>query len=557
MFPGVCRLILPGLLFLGAPFSQGQGRPQSFLNLSANTSDPDVSSDGRFLAFRWSPSDQSKWGLYVSPMRGGVPDLFVKDDDRGIALNPKWSPDGRWIAFLRSGSPRSGVLFVKSRMSGEERLLGSVCVDEEVWTSDGESVIAPSSANVGSGNECEMTNFSIRPGVKSALLGLRGKLPALSRDGTMLSFVHADEIRLSTVTPAGRLVGGGSTVMRGPAAISSLAWAADDDELLYVSADSPSLLKRVDARADSVARDALRVDGEIASIAVTPDGDLIGTLASRVNSLWAVDLAAAKARPFVVRKLPWNVGALTISPDRRKLIYSTSLSGGSDVYMANLSDSEPRRLFKVPLAIDQLTWSPDGQRIAMVGESGTGPARPSHLLIASVNGGSLSSVLEQFGSVYRVAWSQDNSELFAVADFKGATSIWKLKLAGGKLTRIADGGTREMEVSPDNRFLYLMRFGKNLVRVPVGGGTADPVAHDVLNFALSGDNIYVERQDLRPPAADGLNLYRIGADAPLLHFVANVGFPASSLMLPKGGSLLYMERLGPIEERVKTLGQLP
>jgi hypothetical protein len=84
----------------------------------------------------------------------------------------------------------------------------------------------------------------------------------------------------------------------------------------------------------------------------------------------------------------------------------------------------------------------------------------------------------------------------------------------------------------------------------------DPVAHDVLNFALSGDNVYVERQDLNPPAADGLNLYRIGADAPLLHLVTNVGFLPSSLMLPKSSALLYMEQLGPIEERVMTIGQL-
>jgi hypothetical protein len=163
--------------------------------------------------------------------------------------------------------------------------------------------------------------------------------------------------------------------------------------------------------------------------------------------------------------------------------------------------------------------------------------------------------LDQFDSVYQVAWSADSGALFVVAESKGMTSIWRLKLADGSLTRVLEGGALQLEVSSDNRFLYVRRFPNSLVRVPIGGGAVDPVASGVLQFALSRDSVYVERQDSKPPAAEGLNLYRIGSDAPMSHFVANIKFLPSSVTLPRSSGLLYMERHEPVEERVMVLSR--
>jgi Tol biopolymer transport system component len=305
-----------------------------------------------------------------------VPDLFARDDDRGPTQKPKWSPDGHWVAFLRSGSPRGALLFVKSRINSEERFLGLVCADTETWAADSKSVIAPSSKNVDSVNECEMTAFPIRAGETPEPLNLRGRLPALSRDGAMLAFVHEREIRLVSVTPEGRPVGGEKTVVAEPGGVSSLMWAANGKEILYVLLEDLTRLRRVDAHAAAVARDALRVDGEIASITVS-GGQLIGGVESRINSIWVIDVAATKANPVMVRELPWNVGVSTISPDSKRLVYSVSSGGTSEVYVTSLREGEPQRLFSpVEAGIERLSWSPDGKQIAMIGETGSGPVRP-------------------------------------------------------------------------------------------------------------------------------------------------------------------------------------
>jgi len=557
VFPKVCFSITLVWLSFGVPSSTGQEKLQPYLGLPVQAGDPDVSSDGKTLAFTWRPPDQSRWGVYLVSTNGGVPDLFARDDGRGPTQKPKWSPDGHWVAFLRSGSPRGALLFVRSRINSDERFLGLVCADTETWAADSKSVIAPSSKNVDAGNECEMTAFPIRAGEKPAPLNLRGRLPALSRGGTMLAFVHEREIRLVSVTPEGRPVGVEKTVVVEPRGVSSLIWAANGSEILYVLLEDLTRLRRVEAHAAAVARDALRVDGEIASIAVTPGGHLIGGLESRINSIWAIDVAATKANPVMVRDLPWNVGASTISPDGKRLVYSVSSGGTSEVYVTSLRESEPQRLFSLVKAeIGQLSWSPDGKQIAMIGETGSGQVRPSHLIIGPANGGSPKSVLDQFDSVYQVAWLADSGALFVVAESKGTTSIWRLKLADGSLTRVLEGGALQLEVSSDNRFLYVRRFPNSLVRVPIGGGVVDPVASGVLQFALSRDSVYVERQDSKPPAAEGLNLYRIGSDAPMSHFVTSVKFLPSSVTLPRNGGLLYMERREPVKERVMVLPQL-
>jgi dipeptidyl aminopeptidase/acylaminoacyl peptidase len=105
------------VLTLSVAHLKGQAKLRPWLDLE--TADPSVSSDGKTVAFVWLPSDEDKWGIYLAPMTAGVPSLFAGTDDRGPAYSPKWSPDGKWIAFLRSESAQGAALFVKPRAGGE------------------------------------------------------------------------------------------------------------------------------------------------------------------------------------------------------------------------------------------------------------------------------------------------------------------------------------------------------------------------------------------------------------------------------------------------------
>ena len=63
--------------------------------------------DGNHVAFTWTGPKQDNTDIYVQQIGSGSP-LRLTTDPR-TDYNPVWSPDGRWIAFLRGESSSSAV----------------------------------------------------------------------------------------------------------------------------------------------------------------------------------------------------------------------------------------------------------------------------------------------------------------------------------------------------------------------------------------------------------------------------------------------------------------
>jgi Tol biopolymer transport system component len=279
--------VLVSCLFGYLRAGTGQTTAQPLLNLEGDTEDPSVSPDGKSIAFVWTPPDETKWGIYISPASGGVPDLLVGVDDRGLPLSPKWSRDGKWIAFLRTGSAEQAGLFVKSRVSGVERFLGVVCNDREVWSANGDSVIASAlhpSTNTDLDLQ-ELCTFPIKPGAHSRELGVFGSSPAVSRDGKMLAFVHNGAIRLLPLTPDARPAGPAKTLLHEASGIFDLTWDATKNQILYVPAEDRSRIRRAVPGSGSTYPDVANVEGEILSLESTSDGRLLAGVMRRESSL--------------------------------------------------------------------------------------------------------------------------------------------------------------------------------------------------------------------------------------------------------------------------------
>lgn len=544
-------VLVAGLsVWLSLAFSQAQTTLNYFPHLVGQTGSPDISRDGKNLAFEWWPLDPAESGIYIVPIGGGVPVSFAKSDGRGATQSPKWSPDGKWIAFMRSDTAREALLFIKSRMTGDERLLGVVCIDQEAWAPDSTAVIAAASKSSSSGIQCNLKSYSIRVGEVAQPLGVSGSRPALSHAGDRLAFLHDQEIRVVALTPGGKASGAEVTVAGEPRGVASLTWTPDDKQILYVAMQDRSLIRRVSPLAGSIPSDLSRVDGQLISVAAAPDGNLFGGVERRENSCWVIDLKAPNSSAALSRMLPWNVGPAAVSPDGKSLLYSVSSTQGvSDVYSSTLGSAESRRLFRLKYQIEHLWWSPDARRFAFVGTSGSAQIEPSRLFTASVSGGLPQQLLTQFDNVDQAAWSKDGRILFVAAQSKGSESIFKLGLNDSTIVRVAPGSALQLEVSPDDRYLYLRQAPATLVRVSVDGGQTEFVAGGVLRFAVAENGIYIERQDSKPPSAEGLNLYRIDATSHVPVFIANLGFLPPSMSLERDGQL-YMERQEPLEEHV-------
>ena len=94
---------------------------------------PSLSPDGNHVVFTWTGPKQDNTDIYVQQIGAGSPLRLTTDPKSDY--NPVWSPDGRWIAFLR-GDPATPLarsdreVRLIPPLGGPERKLADVRVQE-------------------------------------------------------------------------------------------------------------------------------------------------------------------------------------------------------------------------------------------------------------------------------------------------------------------------------------------------------------------------------------------------------------------------------------------
>ena len=140
------RLVLSGLAFLvltSPLFAAGRAMTIDDLLGVKSVSDPQVSPDGKLVAYVVSELDRSteksNSDLYLIPTAGGEPKRLTTST--GADNHPRWSPDGKTIAFNsnRSGSSQVWLLPIEG---GEARQLTKLPIDANgpIWSPTGQSI---------------------------------------------------------------------------------------------------------------------------------------------------------------------------------------------------------------------------------------------------------------------------------------------------------------------------------------------------------------------------------------------------------------------------------
>ena len=373
----------------------GAKRPMEIADLFRihRLSDPQVSPDGRHVVYVvtdtvWDENrDQSD--LWLVPIEGGTPRQLTSSPKNDS--HPRWSPDGRWIAFESDRDSKSQIWLLPVD-GGEARQLTTISTgaSQPVWSPDGRAIAFVSAV---------FPEFSERPYAESDKLNkekldAREKSKVKARVITALLYRHWDawvdglrkHLFVVPFGPDGRAAGDPRNVTPGEndAVPTSSTFAAGDD-----FAFSP--------------------DGK-EFVFMAPPLPVHEQAWSTNHDLWSVDLATGVRRQLTTN--PAADGCPRFSPDGRWLAYRAQRRAGFE------SDR----------------WE------LMVLDRATGVTR------------SLTSGFDRW--VQKITWAPDSGSLFFLAEEGGTTPVWSVPLTGRAPVRLTDGASHaELATTRDGKTL--------------------------------------------------------------------------------------------------------
>jgi tricorn protease len=429
----------------------------------------------------------------------------------GQELFPKFSPDGKWIAFTSQYEGDEQVYVVPAEGGVPKRLTWYPArgplpprggMDNQVygWTPDGTKVLFRSLRDAESAKvESALYTVPVSGGLPVKLPMYTAGAGDFSPDGTKIIYSPLfrdfrtwkryeggwaqDLFVYDLVTGASKVVAPSKRTERDPMWVGGrITFVSDRDGTLNLYSADPSG-EGVEKLTHSTTWDVRWASSDSANLIVY---ELGGEL-----RLWDV-----KARKETALAITVPSDGLASRPARvpaEKRIESFSLSpkgeralfvARGDVFTAPIEKGPTRNLTRSSNAHDKhATWSPDGKTIAYVSDRS---GEDQIWLVAQDGSGKPEQLTTTFGSMLTApAWSPDGARL-ALADKDG--KLYVVTVAGKKVVEVADdrfGGIFDYAWSPDGAHLAFSMGEHTGMRVlhvwSVGDGKAKRVTSELFS----------------------------------------------------------------------------
>lgn len=321
---------------------------------------PTLSPDGNMIA-------------YVSDA-DGLPQIWIKNLQRGdpiritdgpyAARSPSWSPDNEQIIFTRAGPNGAGIFSVGTLGKPGPRHIVDFGAQSR-FSLQADAFVYARGSQVWLAENDGRDRRQIQGLPRSQ--GFAKRQPALSPDGKLLAFIHAEE------GPLGNLwiipTDGGdarqlTTPESGGGYASAPAWSHNGRYIVYsVNAESgDEHLWRVDVNSGEAA--ALTTGpGGASNPALSRDGRRLAYTATRtIWRLTRIDTTTGQRTSILDSRSPIVLSEL--SRDGEAVTYFSVLPSGMQVFAVDVDGSNLQQLtFDEPGENSLPTWSGDGQAI--------------------------------------------------------------------------------------------------------------------------------------------------------------------------------------------------
>ena len=476
----------------GAPLN-----PISFTSMPGSQLGPTFSPDGRKVVYTWDGPDGAAWHLYISDSAGADPRqiTFGAMDD----VSPSWSPDGRQIAFIRGTAEKQGRVMSLDVASGREREIarlrsGYLPTTRTLdWSPDGKWMVVLDHAPGMAQNGLQL--LSLETGERRVLTqppkGVEDMQPAFSRDGRHIAFTRdsgaAIEIWLQNVTSGMRAEGPAKRMGNGAMAF----WSPTGDLWFRRYYNQHPMLWRFPAGAANPEHFEI-LGTDIMSANMSRDGRRV-VFARSVSDLdiWRYRVSATGSltgpEPFAYSTV--DDSAPTFSPDGARVAFVSTRSGVSQVWVADSSGSNPKRV-SWGVETNAPHWTADGKRLLCNCKLAPGKWEREAIEVATGHATPIPGQ-PQIQSV-----SADGKWYFGFPSGGKKARAWKFPAAGsGPAVPLTKGRADRLELDPTGEWLYFA--GKPidgklcpLLRVPVAGGAEEVVLPEMSLFAITRKGVY-------------------------------------------------------------------
>ncbi|MGA8030604.1 MAG: protein kinase [Bryobacteraceae bacterium] len=328
----------------------------------------DFSPDGKTLAVSDRASPAESIGIFLISVETGEKRQLTYPKAATADLTPRFSPDGRIIAFDRDITAQLADLDTvpvnggeAKRVAGDNRAIGGLA-----WIPDGRQIVY-SSRRAGTPQELWIVNATTG-GTPQALsvAGENAFSPAIARIGNRLAYVRSNYDE-----NIWRLDLGGDTRHASGEPVKLIASTWLDNAPQY-----------------------------------SPDGKKIAFGSDRSGSFEIWVSSADGSNPVQLTFLAGHSGTPRWSPDSRRIAFDASVNGNADIYTIDAEGGTPRRLTTNPANDTAPSWSADGQWIYFASDR----AGRSEIWREPADGGQQTQITHQGG--YDARESPDGKVLY-------------------------------------------------------------------------------------------------------------------------------------------------